>query len=84
MAATGNDRTKEQHMFPNTHPYIMGQLVNDRITSLRADAERLHGRPSFRAGRRAARTVEPAADLSRAYPPSVPETAESAKAHRAA
>ena len=43
MAPTGSAvEPKEQGMFPNTHPDIMGQLVNDRIASLRADAERLH------------------------------------------
>jgi hypothetical protein len=85
MAPTGSAaEPKEQGMFPNTHPDIMGQLVNDRIASLRADAERLHaGRPVL-ARRRPARIAEPAADLSRVDPAQVPETAEDAKADRAA
>jgi hypothetical protein len=74
MVATGSAvEPKEHGMFPNTHPYIMGQLVNDRIASLRADAERLHaGRPVL-ARWRPARIAEPAADLSRVHPASVPE-----------
>ena len=71
-------------MFPVAHPDIMGQLANDRIAALRADAERHRRvRPSL-AGWHKARFVEPAPDLSRVSPAAVPEAAEAAEAGRAA
>ena len=69
MAATGTTfRTKEQPMFPNAHPDIMGQLANQRAAALRADAERHRRSRPFLASWRNARFVEPAADLSRVPP----------------
>jgi hypothetical protein len=69
-------------MFPVAHPDVMGQLANDRVASLRADAERYRLARPFLARWRQARIVEPSADLSRTVP-SAPHVAVS-KTDRAA
>jgi hypothetical protein len=83
MAATGTTfRAKEQPMFPTTYPDIVGQLAIERAASLRADAQRYRLSRRLRARWRPARSIEPAADLSRVAPPPAEAEAE-AKAGRA-
>jgi len=86
MAATGTTfRTKEQPMFPTTYPDIVGQLAIERAASLRADAQRYRLSRRLRARWRPARSIEPAADLSRVAPPHAEAEAKAkAKAGRAA
>jgi hypothetical protein len=67
-------------MFPASHPDLMGQLVAERIASLREDARRSRPRTPFLARWRPARFVEPAADLSRVVPAPAAETAEAGRA----
>ena len=69
MAATGTTiRTKEQPMFPTAHPDTTGQLAIERAASLRAAAQRYRLSRRLRARWRPARSIEPAADLSRVAP----------------
>jgi hypothetical protein len=68
-------RTKEQPMFPTAHPDIMGQLANERAAGLRAAAARYRVSRPVLARWRPARFVEPAGDLSRVVPGSVPTEA---------
>ena len=67
-------------MFPTSYPGLSGQLANERIARLRADAARYRTGHPFLARWRPARFIEPTADLSRVTP-AAPETA---KADRAA
>jgi hypothetical protein len=67
-------------MFPTSHPDLSGQLANERVTRLRADAARYRRSHPFLARWRPARFIEPTADLSRVIP-AAPETV---KADRAA
>jgi hypothetical protein len=70
-----NCRAKEEPMLPITHPDLIGQLVEDRVATLRADAQRhRRGRP-FLARWRPARFDESAAGLSGVAPASAPEGA---------
>jgi hypothetical protein len=76
MAATAHDpSSKEQPMFPTAHPDIMGQLANERAAGLRAAAARYRASRPVLARWRPARFVEPAGDLSRVVPGSVPTEA---------
>jgi hypothetical protein len=55
-------------MFPTAYPDFSGQLANDRIAALRADADRSRRSRGLLAVWRPARVIEPAADLSRVVP----------------
>jgi hypothetical protein len=59
-------------MFPTAHPDLMGQLANERVQRLHAEARQARRARRFLDQWRPARFVEPAADLHRVVAAAAP------------